>query len=272
MATGDDVIRQGRKYLGIPYVVGGPNECSVYGMDCDCFTKTTFNNVGVALGWWTDQFNYGTPISPSNRQPGDLLFYSEDGSGYLTHVGIESYNRYVLHASSYFGKVVESEGRYINGLYAVRRLVGSSTSSTTGYKRIVDNSNSNRFYRYSGWGLASIAGQRGTNHARATPARANAAWFKFDIPRRANYNVYIWHPARSGFNRAMPFGVYSPSHSRADGSGMVWKNVDLRSGGGRWKYLGTYNIPAGDNWIASCSRWSNYSGYVIADAVRVVSA
>ncbi len=272
MATGDDVILQGRKYLGVPYVSGYSQPCSVSGMDCDCFTKMTFNAVGIALGWWSDQLNYGTPVGLSNILPGDLLFFSEDSSGYLTHVGILSYNGYLLHASSYFGKVVEAELRYVNGLYAARRLAGASGGTSTGYSRVVDNATSGRFYKYTGWKLASAPGQYGSNHARALPARANAAWFKFDIPRTAAYNVYIRHPASSGFNRAMPFGVYAPSHAYADGSGMVWKNVDLRSGGGIWKSLGRYQIPAGDNWVAASSRQSNYSGYVVADAVKITSA
>jgi cell wall-associated NlpC family hydrolase len=123
MASRADVIRSGRKYLGIPYVLGTPSPCSGAGMDCDCFTKRTFNDLGVSLGWWTDQLNYGRRISVANHRPGDLLFFSEDGSGYLTHVAILSRNGHVLHASSYFGKVVESELQYVDGLYAVRRLI-----------------------------------------------------------------------------------------------------------------------------------------------------
>jgi cell wall-associated NlpC family hydrolase len=92
-------------------------------MDCDCFTKRTFNDLGIPLGWWANQLNYGRPIALSNRRPADLLFFSEDGSGYLTHVGIQSYNGYLLHASNYFGKVVESQLKYMRGLYAARRLI-----------------------------------------------------------------------------------------------------------------------------------------------------
>ena len=123
MTTRGDVIMSGRKYLGVPYVLGTNRPCSRLGMDCDCFTKRTFNDLGIPLGWWTNQFNYGRRVSLSNRRPGDLLFFSEDGSGYLTHVAILSRNGYVLHASSFFGKVVESELKYLNGLYAVRRLI-----------------------------------------------------------------------------------------------------------------------------------------------------
>jgi len=123
MATRAEVISSGRKYLGVPYVSGVPSPCSGLGMDCDCFTKRTFNDLGINLGWWTDQLKYGRRISVANRRPGDLLFFSEDGSGYLTHVAILSRNGYVLHASSFYNKVVESELMYLNGLYAVRRLI-----------------------------------------------------------------------------------------------------------------------------------------------------
>jgi len=92
-------------------------------MDCDCFTKRTFNDIGIKLGWWTNQIKYGRRIRLSQRRVGDLLFFSEDGSGSLTHVGIQSHNGYILHASSYFGKVCESDLKYMRGLYAARRLV-----------------------------------------------------------------------------------------------------------------------------------------------------
>jgi cell wall-associated NlpC family hydrolase len=92
-------------------------------MDCDCFTKRTFNDLGIKLGWWSNQKNYGRSVSLANRRVGDLLFFSEDGSGHLTHVGIQSYNGKILHASSYYRKVCESDLKYMRGLYAARRLV-----------------------------------------------------------------------------------------------------------------------------------------------------
>jgi probable lipoprotein NlpC len=123
MTTRSEVIGSGRKYLGVPYVSGTPTPCNSSQMDCDCFTKRTFNDLGIPLGWWSDQLNYGRRIALSDHRAGDLLFFSEDGSGRLTHVGIRSIDGYILHASSYFGKVVESELRYMRGLYAVRRLI-----------------------------------------------------------------------------------------------------------------------------------------------------
>ena len=123
VVTTQQVISSGRKYLKVPYVLGSPWPCNGLGMDCDCFTKRTFNDLGIQLGWWTDQLNYGRRIEVANRRPGDLLFFSEDGSGNLTHVGIQSYDDYLLHACSYYGMVVESELKLTNGLYDVRRLI-----------------------------------------------------------------------------------------------------------------------------------------------------
>ena len=123
MPTGSDVITAGRKYLGVPYK---SNTCATYGvtsrMDCDQFTWQTYKDLGTRLGCWTNQMNDGREVSLSNLMPGDLLFFSEDGSGRLTHVGINSYNGYLLHASSYYGKVVESERRYVKGLFMARRV------------------------------------------------------------------------------------------------------------------------------------------------------
>jgi cell wall-associated NlpC family hydrolase len=123
MVTRRQVIRRGRKYLGVRYVPGDPRPCTKGKMDCDCFTKRTFNDLGIPLGWWANQLKFGKRIKISNRRPGDLLFFSEDGSGRLTHIGIQSYNGYLLHASSFFDKVVESKLKYVRGLYAVRRLI-----------------------------------------------------------------------------------------------------------------------------------------------------
>src|SRR5215217_200717 len=72
--TGADVIRSGRKYLGVPYVSGTPDPCTREKMDCDCFTKRTFNDLGIKLGWWTNQRYYGRSVSLANRQVGDLVF------------------------------------------------------------------------------------------------------------------------------------------------------------------------------------------------------
>src|ERR671920_651362 len=83
MPTGADVIRSGRKYLGVPYVSGTPDPCTRQKMDCDCFTKRTFNDLGIRLGWWTNQKNYGRRGSLGHRGAGDHLFFRQGRSSTL---------------------------------------------------------------------------------------------------------------------------------------------------------------------------------------------
>ncbi len=67
----------------------------------------------------------GRSIKRSNLRPGDLVFFDENRNGRLQpwdHLGIYSGNGNLIHASSYFGEVVESKMRYINGYWGARRL------------------------------------------------------------------------------------------------------------------------------------------------------
>ncbi len=40
----------------------------------------------------------------------------------ITHVAMYSGNGYVLHASSYYGKVAESKMKYIRGYFGAKRI------------------------------------------------------------------------------------------------------------------------------------------------------
>ena len=57
-------------------------------------------------------------IGKANLRPGDLVFFKEAGrSRPITHVGIYSGNGNLVHASNFFGKVVESKMKYMRGYY-----------------------------------------------------------------------------------------------------------------------------------------------------------
>jgi cell wall-associated NlpC family hydrolase len=64
---------------------------------------------------------YGRPVS--SPAPGDLLFWSEDHSGVITHVGIAMGGGMTIHASNYAGYVTETPIKYIPGYVGARRLL-----------------------------------------------------------------------------------------------------------------------------------------------------
>jgi len=70
----------------------GPNA-----YDCSGLTTAAYRSVGVSLPRTSQaQYRVGTPVSLSNLQPGDLVFYY---SG-ISHVGIYIGNGRIVHAAN----------------------------------------------------------------------------------------------------------------------------------------------------------------------------
>jgi cell wall-associated NlpC family hydrolase len=91
-ATASAVIAEAKKYLGVPYVWGGTTPS---GFDCSGFTSYVYRSVGISLPRVSrDQQNVGTRISPSQVQPGDLVFRGSPAY----HVGIYIGNGQYIHA------------------------------------------------------------------------------------------------------------------------------------------------------------------------------
>ncbi len=79
------LVQKARTYLGYAYVWGGNQPSS--GFDCSGFTQYVFSQFGKSLDRTSQaQAQEGTPVSKSNLQPGDLVFFATDGP--LSHVGI----------------------------------------------------------------------------------------------------------------------------------------------------------------------------------------
>ena len=123
-ASGSSIVSIAQQYLGVPYVYGGS---SASGFDCSGFTMYVFAQAGIKLPHGaTSQLSYGTEVSRSDLQPGDLVFFQDYGYT-ASHVGIYIGGDQFIHASSsyYNGHCVVitslSETYYNNHYLTARR-------------------------------------------------------------------------------------------------------------------------------------------------------
>ena len=127
-ASRHSVLRVARKHLGTPY---GHRRCKIHRQeDCSCFTKLVFKKFGYHLAdspVKQYRMNKGKRIRhKSHLRRGDLVFNDLNGGGmnnqFLDHVSIYYGNGWIIHASSYFHKVVISKLKYLRGFEGGRRL------------------------------------------------------------------------------------------------------------------------------------------------------
>jgi cell wall-associated NlpC family hydrolase len=120
------VVKVARWHIGTPYRHSPPGICWKYrSEDCSCLTRQVFKRFGKKLrdDPITQYWNNGRWVGKRNVRPGDLVFFKEAGRNRpITHVGIYSGHGNLVHASAYFGKVVESKMKYIRGYYGAKRI------------------------------------------------------------------------------------------------------------------------------------------------------
>jgi hypothetical protein len=116
-----DLVQEAYKYLGTPYRYGGSLPQDV---DCSLFVQAAFAGRGIHLPRTVaEQCEVGTPVSSSDLQPGDRLYFI-NSAGRVAHTAIYIGNGKFLHASSRRGQVAVdslSESFYRSRFYGARR-------------------------------------------------------------------------------------------------------------------------------------------------------
>jgi cell wall-associated NlpC family hydrolase len=111
------VVGIAMRYLGVPYVWGGSTP---RGFDCSGFVAYVFAQIGVSLPHSSyAMYGMGTPVSMSQLQPGDLVFFSG-----ASHMGIYIGGGQFIHAP-HTGDVVKISslsGYYSSAFAGGRRL------------------------------------------------------------------------------------------------------------------------------------------------------
>jgi peptidoglycan DL-endopeptidase CwlO len=111
------VVGIAMQYLGVPYVWGGS---SPRGFDCSGLVMYVYSQIGVSLPHSSyAQFNMGSPVSLSQLQPGDLVFFTG-----ASHVGIYIGGGQFIHAP-HTGDVVKISsltGYYASAFIGGRRI------------------------------------------------------------------------------------------------------------------------------------------------------
>lgn len=122
-AKGQALVNQAAKYLGTKYVYGGS---SPSGFDCSGLVQYSCRQLGISVSRSSrEQFNNGVPVSKSDLQPGDLVFFKRNGV--ISHVGIYAGNGQMIH-SPQTGKTVcytsITSGSRASSYAGARRVTG----------------------------------------------------------------------------------------------------------------------------------------------------
>jgi len=97
----DSILERGKSLIGTRYRFGGTSQTS--GFDCSGFIGYLFREeAGMTLPRSTrDMINVKAPLVARNKlKPGDLLFFSTNGRGRVSHAGIYLGDDQFIHSSS----------------------------------------------------------------------------------------------------------------------------------------------------------------------------
>jgi hypothetical protein len=244
--SGDRVVTEAKKYLGVPYVWGGTDPAK--GLDCSGFTQLVYKNLGISIPRVSqDQAKVGTAVpSLAEAKPGDLIVL--DGGG---HVGIYVGNGQMIHAP-HTGDVVKISPVW-NDITAIRRVTSPAATGAGAAGAVSTQSI-----------LGSAAASRGGDQVKAGVPYAdlfNAAGAKHGVSptllaamakTESNFNPRAGSSAGAqGLMQFMPataagYGIdpWDPAQA-VDGAARYVANSLRQFGGSVEKAVASYNAGAG---------------------------
>ncbi len=112
------VLAMAARFQGVPYLWGGTTPD---GFDCSGYTQYVFAQNGISLPRTADaQFEVGLPVTKSQLQPGDLVFFTTYEPG-PSHNGIYLGDGRFISASSSRGVAVDR----LDSSYWGQRYIGA---------------------------------------------------------------------------------------------------------------------------------------------------
>ena len=116
-----NLVETAGNYLGVPYLWGG---ASGAGFDCSGLTMAVYRLNGLQMPRSSrEQFARGTPVPLNEARKGDLLFFTTNHTGTVSHVGIYLGGDSFIHAPKHGRKISREK---LAGYYR-EHLLGART-------------------------------------------------------------------------------------------------------------------------------------------------